>query len=346
MSSVAILGAGSSGLAAAQTLREAGYSVTLFEKSRGVGGRAATRRREGFLYDHGAQYVKSTGGALGTSWITERFRSDDLITIDKPVWTFDDKGHITEGDPRQNMDPKWSYRSGLTSLAHRMAQGLTIHFQTRVAALHQHETGWSLRDTKNADLGHFERVLISIPASQASELVEASTLHSNVQASIISHLQRARYHRLLSVMLGYRPTPLTRPYYALVNTDKAHAISWLAWEHEKTPERVPPGSGLLIAQMAPAYSLDHWETPDETLIPDVAAHVARLIGEDLPQPIFWDSQRWRYALPATTIDADALHRLTLPLGLAFCGDAFVGGRIQLALEHGIQVAQQLIKGAI
>jgi len=31
----------------------------------------------------------------------------------------------------------------------------------------------------------------------------------------------------------------------------------------------------------------------------------------------------------------------MPLGLAFCGDAFVGGRVHLALEHGVEVARQL-----
>ncbi|MFL5702461.1 MAG: FAD-dependent oxidoreductase, partial [Ktedonobacteraceae bacterium] len=58
-------------------------------------------------------------------------------------------------------------------------------------------------------------------------------------------------------------------------------------------------------------------------------------------PIFTDVQPWRYALPATKADAQALNALTLPTGLAFCGDAFVGGRVHLALEHGEEVARQL-----
>jgi predicted NAD/FAD-dependent oxidoreductase len=30
--------------------------------------------------------------------------------------------------------------------------------------------------------------------------------------------------------------------------------------------------------------------------------------------------------------------------LAFCGDAFVGGRVHLALEHGVEVAGMLLRG--
>ncbi len=58
LKSIAVIGAGCSGLAAAHILRDAGHTVTVFERSDTVGGRAATRRRQGFIYDHGAQYVK------------------------------------------------------------------------------------------------------------------------------------------------------------------------------------------------------------------------------------------------------------------------------------------------
>ena len=55
MASIAIIGAGSSGLAAAHTLQDTGHAVTLFEKNSRVGGRATSRSREGFIYDPGAQ---------------------------------------------------------------------------------------------------------------------------------------------------------------------------------------------------------------------------------------------------------------------------------------------------
>ena len=41
---VAVVGAGISGLICARTLLDHGLAVTVFEKSRGVGGRMATRR--------------------------------------------------------------------------------------------------------------------------------------------------------------------------------------------------------------------------------------------------------------------------------------------------------------
>ena len=51
---VAIIGAGMAGLAAARLLREAGAGCMIFDKSRGLGGRMATRRAGDFSFDHGS----------------------------------------------------------------------------------------------------------------------------------------------------------------------------------------------------------------------------------------------------------------------------------------------------
>ena len=251
MSTIAIIGAGCSGLAAAHILRDTGHKVTLFEKSNGVGGRAATRQRSDFTYDDGAQYIKQ-GSPASVTLITERFRSPDLIDIEKPVWIFDGSNHIQEGDTTQNAEPKWNYRHGLNTLPQLMANGQEIRFGTEITRLRQTRQGWELfNDVENSE-GTFDRLMIAIPARQASALLQASDLEHDLHTTLHTYLQQSRYNPLISVMLGYRPAPRTRPFYALVNTDKTHPISWLAYEHEKAPERAPTGTGLLIAQMAPS----------------------------------------------------------------------------------------------
>lgn len=343
MTAIAVLGAGCSGLAAAHILQDAGWQVTVFEKSRGVGGRAATRKREGFIYDHGAQYIKP-GAPASISWITERFRTPDLIDIAKPVWVFNRQGEIQEGDATQNAEEKWTYRSGLTTLAKQMARGLDIRLETRIDRICQTSQGWLLIPENGTEQGLFSRLLITFPLPQARELLQRSQLEPGLQEAIDAQLSVATYRPLLSIMLGYRPMPQQHPYYALVNIDKAHPISWLAWEHEKAPERVPSGAGLLIAQMAPDYSREQWETENAELVREGADMVAQLVQEEgLASPIFGDVQRWRYALPDQKADSEQLHALTLPVGLALCGDGFVGGRVHHALEHGMQVAHQLLK---
>ena len=53
---IAIIGTGIAGLSAARALHEAGQAVHLFDKSRGSGGRMASKRSDAGTLDLGAQY--------------------------------------------------------------------------------------------------------------------------------------------------------------------------------------------------------------------------------------------------------------------------------------------------
>ena len=54
--SVAIIGAGLSGLSCATRLQALGLQVQIYEKSRGPSGRMSARNGDGWSADHGAQY--------------------------------------------------------------------------------------------------------------------------------------------------------------------------------------------------------------------------------------------------------------------------------------------------
>ncbi len=62
--SIAIIGAGMSGLSCASALQQLGHNVTVFDKSRGMGGRMSTRRGDGWQCDHGAQYFTAKSDAF------------------------------------------------------------------------------------------------------------------------------------------------------------------------------------------------------------------------------------------------------------------------------------------
>jgi len=55
MKSLAIIGAGIAGITLARQLQDSA-EVSVFEKSRGFGGRMATRRAGSYQFDHGAQF--------------------------------------------------------------------------------------------------------------------------------------------------------------------------------------------------------------------------------------------------------------------------------------------------
>ena len=59
MTTYAIIGAGMAGLTCAQRLSHTNSHISLWEKSRGIGGRMAQRRWESTRFDHGAQYLQA-----------------------------------------------------------------------------------------------------------------------------------------------------------------------------------------------------------------------------------------------------------------------------------------------
>ena len=61
---VAVIGAGMAGASASVALHNAGFAVTLFEKSRGASGRMSTRRNDKWQADHGAQYFTAKSPAF------------------------------------------------------------------------------------------------------------------------------------------------------------------------------------------------------------------------------------------------------------------------------------------
>jgi len=362
MTKLAIIGAGVAGLVAARALRERGadLAIAIYEQSHQLGGRVTTRRRDGYIFDHGAQNLRAPTPEIARLLVDE-LPSAQLRDIGLPVWTFDGAGAIAQGDPALNAEPKWVYRDGLDRLGELLGAGLEVHRGVRIGgfwrktederpkdsisdghssvARRLSSVNYELFDIQGQKVAEASTILLTPPAPQAAEILAASDLDAILKDALLAELGRASYRRCISLAVAY-PRRIERPYYALVNTDRAHAIAWLALEHAKAPERCPPGHGLLIAQMASRWSLDHWDAPVEQLERLIVPRVAALLGEDLGAPLWSDAQRWPYALPDRGADFATLNGGSG--GLFFAGDYTAGlGRVHLAIESGWRVAEQI-----
>jgi hypothetical protein len=349
---LAIIGAGAAGLTAGYHLATTSiadiargansppYDITLFEKSRGLAGRAATRwydRPAGRVYvDHGAQFMKAEGGVLH-DLMFKTLPRESLVEIPPPVWTFTAQNHIAPGGDAQNAIPRLTYAQGLATLG-RLLQAqanLQVKTQVRVGRLHLNGADYTLIDAEGRDLGGFKQVIVAIPAGQAADLIQASeTLPTASRSSLVGALRQATYRRCLSVILGF-DRPLTpRPYCALLNIDRQHPIAWIGLEHTK-PGHVPHGNGVLVVQMSGEYSLAHWDTDKDAVIRDAAALASEVLGEDVSTADWADLQKWRYSQPETLIESQAVNG-QVP-GLWFAGDYLRGGRVHLAAQSGLDV---------
>lgn len=342
MASLGIIGAGASGLSAAWALRNTSIDATLFEKSRGYSGRAATRRRQGTRYDHGANYIKPTSERV-TRLLTEHLPTDTLEDIGRDIWTFDRRGVLSPGDEEANAEPKWTYREGISTIGKLLADeaDAAIHLQTRIASVEAHADRWDVVDTDAERYGPFDALLLTPPAPQTADLIRASVMPSHLRTTLLEGASVAAYTSQFTFVLAY-DRPVSRPEgaYALLNTDREHPIAWLSFEHDK-PGHVPEGAAVLIVQMAPAWTAERIDMDPDELLPDVTRLAEDVLDASLASPAWTDVQRWRYSLPTAPANTDALDH-GAEHGLFFAGDAIAGtGRVGRALETGLDVADRI-----
>lgn len=349
---LAVVGAGPAGLAAAVALGlEA--RVTVFEKSRGVSGRAATRWRDApgpdgeparWRYDHGAQYLSPDADGRAAAFVREHAGAG-LTELGGAVWPFDAAGVLHPDEARQDPGPRWTYPDGVAGLGKRLVEargGLDVRLETRVARLERGPDGWGLEAEDGGRHGGFDAVLLTAPAPQTAALLEASDLGPADAAALLGALGGATYRSQFAVVWAFEQ-PLERPadVYALVHAvgEGEHPVAWLAVESDK-PGRAPAGGSILLAQMSDAWTRAHYDADRADVVAAASEAVEALWGA-LPAPLFTDTQRWRYSLPDGRADRAGLEAAAAH-GLFFAGDYTAGrGRVHLALEEGLGAADRI-----
>jgi len=341
MPTIGIVGAGAAAAAATFVVETAvpDADVTVLEKSGGLCGRAATRRRDDLVYDYGANYVKSDDERVA-ELLTETVDSDGLVDVTEPIYTFDESGTVSPG--REPDGHKWSYEAGLTQIAKRLfgRTDATIHRRTRVETIRREGDAWTLSDTDGGSWGPFDVLLLNPPAPQTAELLADADWDDDRRVALREAAAEVPYRAVWTAVLHYR-FELDRPYYGLVNTDKEHAVGWISREECKRGH-VPDGESLLVVQAGGEWSRTNYDREPEANVAELAGLAADIVGDDrLSEPAWTDHQGWRYALPEGGVRRGPLDSAERA-GLYCLGDWIPGeGRIHAALANGLDVGERV-----
>lgn len=351
---IAIVGAGPAGAGAAYRLGDVDAEVTVFERRDGPGGRAATRRRDGHVYDVGANYLKADDDRV-VDLVTDEL-SAGLVEVDGPVWTVDADGTVEPGDRHE--EHKWTYRDGLATLGDRLLDraDATLAFGTEVVGLDRTDGRWTVetaeggaeRDRRDAggpaarSTDPFDAVVLTPPAPVAAALLEdvGADPDRPAVADLRDAAREVPYRRITTVACAY-DRRLEWPCYALVDVSKTRDLGWVAREECK-PGHVPDGRSLVIAQSGPDWSRRHAGDPDDAVAAAAADLVAALVrNRRLATPAWTDVVHWPHALaddrvPESVVEAAAER------GLVAAGDWVAGeARVHAALRSGLEAADRL-----
>ncbi len=316
----AIIGAGIAGLTCARALYAAGQQVTVFEKSRGPGGRISTRRRDDAAFDHGAQFFTVRDPAFAP--IAEDWAAAGMIA----PWTgrfgrlVGEARYVAETPPLT----RWVGVPRMSAITRRLSAGLDLKTKTRIETVTPSPGGWQLKTTEGDDAGRFDRVVVATPSPQAVPLLAAAP-------DLAEKAAAAKMRPSWAVMARFAE-PLRLPFDA-VDVQEG-PVAWLSRNTSK-PARGDAECWVVLARArwAEAHVEDTFE--------DVAEALVGAMAERLPgfAPVEAIAHRWRYGLLNQAIGPDA--HLD-PRGLGACGDWCVGPRVESAWRSGQAMAGLLL----
>ncbi len=320
--SIAVIGGGIAGLAAARTLAAAGLHAVVFDKGRGPGGRSSSRYAAPYSFDHGAQYFTARDASFRR--VLDAWLADGVAAR----WA----GRIVSlreraASPLRGTTERFVGAPRMSALAQVLARGVELRTATRVASLERRGGAWRLVGEDAGVLGEFDRLVVAMPPAQAVALIgELSPLAGRAAALAMRPCWAA--------LLG-----MAEPYH--VEFDGAFcegsALSWVCRNNSK-PGR--PAAEAWVLHASPEWSDAHLDDDPRLVQHALARELERLTGVPLPPVLHRDAQRWRFALPASEHETDVFH--DRERGLVFAGDAYRGGRIEGAYLSGVAAARCLV----
>lgn len=343
MFDVAVIGAGLAGLLCAEQLHQAGYRVLVLEKSRGVGGRLATRRLSEIRADLGAPYLESEGRL--SSLLFEMLHDRQILQLwTETVWQWDDRTGEAQAQPPET---RYIAPSGMTAVGKFLAGEMEIWFDRRVSAIaetpeHQwhlcleaprHSTELPMELTAKA-------IVLAIPAPQALDLLEP---FEGSAPEFVEKVRAIDYDPCLTAIAGYSRQhqavleEVDRPWRA-IRFPQHEELSWLGLDSSK---RVDPCQPIFAIHSSAKFARTYLESTDlDALGRQLLDRAASLLLLGLATPEFVRVHRWRYAFARRVETQDCL-TASLSAPLVCCGDWCGEKRIETALRSGLAAASAI-----
>jgi renalase len=325
---VIIIGAGISGLMAANKLEQNGASVRVLEKNPQVGGRLATLDIGTGRGDHGAQFFTVHSPEF-QRWV-ERWVDDGVVFL----WS---KG-FSDGSllllPSLNNYPHYAVNEGMRALPEHLARSLkNVQVNSGAATATYDEISWIIQDEDG--LVYTSRALVlttPVPLALAL-LVEGATDLTELDFDVLSAITYAPC--LTGVFWVDGIVELPSP--GAIQRHNTNVI----WMGNNRQKGISPQATIITLQASGQYSTQMWDAPDDRIMSAMYAQLKPFLPEEAAVKST-HLQRWQYARPVTSHKARCLVAAG-GIPLVFAGDAFQGPRVEGAALSGLAAATAILK---
>jgi renalase len=302
-----IVGAGLCGLTLARRLKEQGRAFKIIEKSRGVGGRMATRRDGLAAYDHGAQFYK-TGRTADLSFDQE-FSRQNLAQI----WFIKD-GYVFK-----------SASGGMTRLAKSLAQGVDILLNHQLSRIGPGPANTLKLEMLDGQIFSTQNLFLTCPLPQSLKILSDSKI------DYPRHLDDILYAKALVGLFEIETdNPLVNGItYQQPSSEMIFSIA------NQQSKNVSQNLAFTVT-MQPIWSDQHFEADEDFTLRKIQnafeVHLKQL-GDRPIKIIKGTLKKWRYSHPLRKSEAlfEKFGNITL------LGDAFGGGSLNGATASAMAV---------
>ncbi len=324
---VAVIGAGVAGLTCARELAQAGLDVRVFEKSRGKGGRCATRRVDGLRFDTGAQYLTPEGQVFRE--LVGRWEGSGVVARWNARFGSSRRGTVR---PLGEEKPRYVGVPGMSSLAGALAGDLAIEFRRHVTELRRLERGWEIGFDEPSSRAQAAWVVLALPAPQAAELTASCCpgLHEPLASVAMTPC--------LAGMLRFEE-PLPVALDAVFFED--HALVYAARESSK-PGR--PAEECWVVHAGNEFSSKKLEASPASFARRLCDGLTDGLGIAPAVPRIVLGHAWRYASVRGPLGETSL--LSVEERIGACGDWAGRSKVETAFDSGRDLAARISRAAL
>jgi predicted NAD/FAD-dependent oxidoreductase len=330
---ILVIGAGVAGLACASGLAAAGRRVQVLDKSRGVGGRCATRRIEGQAVDHGTAFLHGSHPEFLEA--VESAGGPDLIE----GWPRQIRGSGRPCQPRAlgGRERRWGFATGVSGFAKYLCADLDVVLETRVVSIERRDGAFRV-EGERGETREAASLVLALPGPQALDLLTTLDGQAENLAALSHLLASASTARCLTLIARFPATEA--PDWEIVYPEGSRVLQMISHDSSK---RRKPSRTILVLQALPCWSRERWTASEESWTGAMLAEAGRLIGDWATTPEDFQAHRWRYAFLSGGGD------LTSPFSVVFddgtrlgcVGEAFApGGGVQAAWLSGRRLADR------
>ncbi len=315
-----IVGAGLSGLVAAQVLKDAGVDLLVVDKGRSVGGRLATRRIGSGTLDHGAQFF--TVRSADFRQTVGQWEHDGLVS----VWC--------EGFEELDGYPRYRVNGGMSQLAKYLARDLDVVTGVRAQAVLPAPEAWTVTyegGSRHPDDG--AAVLLTAPVPQSLELLASGGVRLDDQTAGLADI---RYHKVIALLIRLEDGATSSlPEPGARQSPDDPTFSFIADNQRKGISDDP----ALTFHTAHQLSAELWDMKDNDVRERLLPEAVSAVGTDAFAEV--QVKRWRYSGPVTPWPERCQQVAERPGPLVLAGDAFGGPKVEGAFLSGLAAGEHL-----